>query len=107
MSASRTRKRKRRALLEKLRAEFKEKRQDPGALAKLLRRHAESSLRLWDIARPADDDRPLDEAERAMIGQIVAPRLAGMTPGSVHRCHELSGMDAETAWSVSVSKSHG
>jgi hypothetical protein len=85
MSWSRTRARKRRARLEKVRAEFQEKRQDPGALEDLLREHAESSLRLWDVARPAAGDKPLDDAERAMIAQVVAPRLAGMTPGSVRR----------------------
>ena len=46
-----------------------------------------------------------------MIAQSVAPRLAGMTPGSVHRRHELSGKGAtrtkcRTAWNVSSLKSH-
>jgi hypothetical protein len=26
----------------------------------------------------------------AMIAQVVAPHLAGMTPGSVHRRHKLA-----------------
>ena len=90
MSRSRTRARNRRARLENVRAEFEEKRQDPEALAALLRWLAELDFCVWVIARPAAGDRPLDEAERAMIAQSVAPRLAGMTPGSVHRRHELS-----------------
>jgi hypothetical protein len=90
MPRSRTRARKRRALLENVRAEFEEKRRDPEALAALLRRLAESDLCVWAIARPAASNMPLDEAERAMIAQVVAPRLAGMTPGSIHRRHELS-----------------
>jgi hypothetical protein len=90
MSRSRTRARNRRARLEKVRAEFEEKRQDPEALEDLLRRKAESNFCIWAIARPAAGAKPLDEAERAMIAQIVAPPLAGMTPGSVHRRHELS-----------------
>ena len=87
MPRGRTRARNRRARLEKLHTEFAEKRQDPEALADLLRRHAESDLCVWAIARPAASDKPLDEAERAMIAQIVAPRLAGMTPGSVGHRH--------------------
>jgi hypothetical protein len=90
MPRSRTRARNRRARLEKVRAEFEENRQDPGALAAWLRRRAESDLCVWAIARLAAGDKPLDEDERAMIAQSVAPRLAGMTPGSVHRRRELS-----------------
>lgn len=30
---------------------------------------------------------PLTGTERAMIAQVVAPHLAGMTPGSVERRH--------------------
>jgi hypothetical protein len=73
-----------------LRADFEQSRQYPEALAALLRRHAESDLCVWAIAHPAASDRPLDEAERAMIAQIVAPQLAGMTPGSVHRRYEFA-----------------
>jgi hypothetical protein len=70
------------------RAEFEQKRQDPGALETFLHRRAGSDLCIWAIARPAPGDKPLDEAELAMIAQIVAPRLAGMTPSSVHRRYE-------------------
>jgi hypothetical protein len=89
MSRSRTRARNRRSRLEGIRAEFEQERKDPGALADLLRRVAASDLCVWAIARPSDD-KPLDDDERAMIAQTVAPRLAGMTPGSVHRRHEFS-----------------
>ena len=61
MSRSRTRARNRRALLEKVRAEFEEKRRDPEALAVLLRRIAGSDLCVWAIARPAPGDRPLGD----------------------------------------------
>lgn len=71
----------------------------------LLRRLATSNHRVWAIARPASGDQPLDDAELAMISQIVAPRLAGMTPSLIHRCHDLSGMDAETAWNLANRKS--
>jgi hypothetical protein len=90
MSRSRTRARNRRARLELIRAEFDRKRDDPEALAHLLSRLADSDICIWPIARLADVDRPLDEAERAMIAQTVAPRLAGMAPGSVRRRHEFS-----------------
>jgi hypothetical protein len=106
MPRSRTRARNRRARLEKVRTVFEEKRRDPEALADLLRQLAESDLCVWAIARPAAGAKPLDEGERAMIAQVVAPRLAGMTPGAVHLRHKLSGMDAETAWNVSKSQSH-
>ena len=105
MSQRRTRARKRRARIAKARAEFEEKRQNPEALANLLRQVAESDLCVWTIARPAAGDKPLDEDERAMIAQIVAPPLAGMTPGTVHGRHKLSGMDARTAWNVSSRRS--
>ena len=97
MSRSRTRSRNRRARLEMIRAEFQQNREDPEALAHLLCRYADSDLRVWAIARPADGDRPLDEAERAMIAQTVAPRLAGKTPGSVHRRHKLSERNGPVA----------
>lgn len=90
MSRSRTRARNRRARLEKDRAEFREKRRDPEALENMLRRLAGSDTCVWAVAGGADDE-PLDEAERAMIAQIVAPRLAGMTPGAVRSRHERSG----------------
>ena len=64
--------RHRRARLEKLCVEFEEKRLDPGALAAWLRRLAESDLCVWAIARRAARDKPLDEAEQAMIAQSVA-----------------------------------
>jgi hypothetical protein len=39
----------------------------------------------------AATEKPLDDAETAMVAQSVAPHLAGMTPGSVYRRHELAG----------------
>lgn len=86
MSRSRTRARNRRARIERIRAEFEEKRQDAAAFAELLRRLAASDLCVWQIARGT----PLKGDERAMIAQSVAPRLAGMTPGSVYRRYEES-----------------
>jgi hypothetical protein len=104
MSRSCTRARKRRARLKELRAAFQATRQDPEALEDLLRRQAESSHCLWDIARPDIGDTPLDEAEQAMIAQVVAPRLAGLS--TVRRLHERSGMDAETAHKYQSQRSH-
>jgi hypothetical protein len=86
MPRSRTRARNRRAHVEKIRADFMEKLKDPAAFAELLRRLAASDHCVWHIARGT----PLKEDERAMIAQSVAPRLAGMTPGSVYRRYEES-----------------
>jgi hypothetical protein len=66
------------------------------ALADFLRRVAESNLCVWDVARPAAGDEPLDDMELAMIAQTVAPPLAGMAPGSVHRRHEFSRRTGST-----------
>ena len=90
MSRGRTRARRRRAQIEKVRAEFEETRSDPEAFAQLLRRLADSDLSVWAIARSAATEKPLDDAEAAMIAQVVAPHLAGMTPGSVYRRHQLA-----------------
>ncbi len=90
MSRSRTRARNRRALREEARAEFEKSRENPEAFAALLRRLAASNHCVWAIARLATGDKPLDEAEAAMIAQVVAPDLAGMTNGSVHRRHKLA-----------------
>jgi len=90
MSGARTRARRRRALLEEVRAEFKEKRANAEAFAHLLRRIADSDQCVWAVAQSAARDNPLDDAEKAMIAQVVAPHLAGMTQGSVHRRHELA-----------------
>ena len=90
MSRGRTRARRRRAHIEKVRAEFEETRSNPEAFASLLRRLAASDLSVWAIARSAATEKPLDDAEVAMIAQIVAPHLAGMTPGSVYRRHQLA-----------------
>ena len=62
------------ARLEKLRAEFEEKRLTRGPWRHWLASGAPGSdLCVWDIARLAASDKPLDEAERAMIAQSVAP----------------------------------
>jgi hypothetical protein len=91
MSRGRSRaRRRRRAHIEKFRAEFEQARSNPEAFAQLLRRLANSDLSIWAIARSAATEKPLDDAEAAMIAQIVAPHLAGMTPGSVHHRHLLA-----------------
>jgi DNA-binding XRE family transcriptional regulator len=87
MSRSRTRARNRRALLEKVCAEFEQKRNDPEAFACLLVRLAASDLCVWAIAQSAARDKPLSVAERAIIAQLVAPHLAGNTSGLVLRRH--------------------
>ena len=53
--------------------------QDNGALWQLLRDINRSPLCVWDVAR----DVKCTEEERAMIAQVVAPHLAGMTPRDV------------------------
>jgi len=90
MSRGRTRARRRRARIEKARAEFVQTRSNLEAFAQLLRRLAASDLSVWAIARSATPEKPLDDAEAAMIAQIVAPHLAGMTPGSIFRRHQLA-----------------
>ncbi len=107
MSRSRSRVRKRRALFEKLRADFRGKRQDPEAMEKLLRWLAQSNYCVWAVASAREDDIPLDDAERAMIAQIVAPRMACMTPGSVHRRYEESARRNGAAKSIEVEEQRG
>lgn len=85
MSRTRTRARNRRARLERFRAEFARFRDNPAKLSALLKDLSESDIPVWPIAEAAAGDRLLDDAERAMIAQAVAPHLAGMTPGSVWR----------------------
>lgn len=89
MSRCRTRARRRRARSEESLAEFARVRHDPQALCALLKRLADDDTPVWPLAQAAAGDAPLSEEERAMIGQIVAPELAGMTPGSVKRRHEM------------------
>jgi hypothetical protein len=88
MSGARTRARKRRARFEKVCVEFVETRKNPGAFEKLLRHIAESDQCVWAVARSAAKEIPLDDAECAMIAQVVAPHLAGMTSGGVFRRQE-------------------
>jgi hypothetical protein len=83
MSRSRTRARNRRAQREGLLAEFESKRENPEAFSAMLRLLAESDIHVWALARLVS--KPLDDAESAMISQVVAPHLSGRTPGSVHR----------------------
>jgi hypothetical protein len=85
MTRSDTRGRTRRALHEKACAEFAMKRDNPEALVALLRRLSESDVSVWAVARSAARDKPLDEEERAMIAEIVAPHLAYMSSGSILR----------------------
>ncbi|HEY7314606.1 MAG TPA: hypothetical protein VH643_34980 [Gemmataceae bacterium] len=90
MSRGRTRARRRRAHIEKVRAEFEQTRSNPEAFEQLLRRLAASDQSVWAIARSVGTEKPLDDAEMAMVAQIVAPHLAGMTPGSIYRRHQLA-----------------
>ncbi len=90
MPRGRTRARQRRARIEKVRSEFQEARSNPKAFEQLLRQLADSDLRVWEIAQSAAAEKPLDDEEAAMIAQIVAPRLAGMTSGCVYRRHQMA-----------------
>src|SRR5262245_22869055 len=64
-------------------------------IVKLLQRINASDVTVWPFVTQLEAGVPaakyaLEEfaAVRALIAQIVAPQLAGMTPGSVHRRHE-------------------
>jgi len=61
-------------------------RADNGELWRLLRDIASSGRCVWDVTRAVG----CTDDEIAMIAQAVAPRLAGMTPGSVFRRHKLA-----------------
>jgi predicted kinase len=90
MSRGKNRARRRRARIERVRAEFEQARSNPEVFEQFLRRLAASDQSVWVIARSATTEKPLDDAETAMVAQIVAPHLAGMTPGSVHHRHLLA-----------------
>ena len=57
-----------------------------GELWRLLCDIERGGLCVWDVARAVH----CTEDETAMIARAVAPRLAGMTPGSVLRRHKLA-----------------
>lgn len=88
MSRSETRAKRRVARHEQRISDFSQARKDPAALAALLKRLAASDIPIWPIAEAVSRSSPLDAAERAMIAQVVAPHLAGRTPGSVVRRQE-------------------
>jgi hypothetical protein len=90
MPRGHTRARRRRARIERVRAEFEQARSNPEVFEQLLRRLADSDLSVWEIAQSATKENPLDDAEAAMICQIVAPNLAAMTSGCVFRRHQLA-----------------
>lgn len=79
-----------RAQFERFRAEFQAKRNDPGAFLDLIERIVASDEPVWAVARSATKEKPLDDDERSMLAALVAPHLAGMTPGSVYRRRRLA-----------------
>jgi hypothetical protein len=85
MSRYRTRARGRRARFEEAVAEFKQLRADPEAFRAFLIRLRESKFCVKKVAKAASIDWLQSDDEVAMIDQIVAPHLAGMTPGAVHK----------------------
>jgi flagellar basal body rod protein FlgB len=82
--------RNRRAEFEEVCAEFQEKRNNPGAFAELLQRIANSDHCVWTVAKSAARENPLDDSEKAMIAEVVAPDLAWRSPGLVYRFKELA-----------------
>ncbi len=82
--------RTRRAEFEEVCAEFQEQRDNPGAFAELLQRIANSDHCLWVVAKTAARENPLDDSERAMIAQFVAPELAWRSPRLLYRFKELA-----------------
>lgn len=85
MSRSQTRARRRCARIAGYGAEFARLRHNPLALLGFLKSLSSHDVPIWPVAEAAARCRPLDEAERAMVAQVVAPRLAGMTSGSVRQ----------------------
>lgn len=53
-------------------------------LVQALKELANSPFQVWDVL----DGLNLDDEDRALIAEIVAPPLAGCTPGNVHRRYE-------------------
>lgn len=88
MSRARSRAGKRRARRAALLERFARAREDPGTLAALVTELVRRDVAVWPVAEEAARGRPLTGSERALIAQIVAPHLAGKTPGNVHRRHE-------------------
>lgn len=85
MPRSATRARKRRRFIDEYRRQFVVLRRDPESLVAFLRYCAAADIPLWAVCCPYEGDRPLDDSEQAMIAQLIAPHLAGMTPGSIRK----------------------
>ena len=79
-----------RAVFEEVCAEFQEQRNNPGAFAELLQRIANSDHCVWAVAKTAARENPLDDSERAMIAEVVAPDLAWRSPRLAYRFKELA-----------------
>ena len=79
-----------RAEFDKICDEFQEQRNNPLAFAELLQRIAHSDYCVWAVAQSAAKDSPLDDSERAMIAQVIAPELAWRSPSVAYRFKELA-----------------
>ena len=82
MPRTETRARQRRVRFNTLCSEFDRSRGNPETFWGLLRRIANSDVRVWAVAEAATVQLPLDEAELAMVAQAAAPQLVRMTPGT-------------------------
>lgn len=86
MSRKHSREREAAARRERRIVEFNRARADPVAFRRLLTRLAACPKPLWPFAElAASRDRPLDDAERVMIQEAVAPHLVRMKPGTAQR----------------------
>lgn len=90
MSRHHARERKKRALFDQRRTEFARVRSDSAALAVFVTRLAASGDPVWPVAQAGAGDRPLDDDERAMVSQAVAPHLTGGTSGVAERRHRMA-----------------
>jgi hypothetical protein len=66
--------------------DFDRNRESPAAFWATLIRLERADIPLWELALLSP--KPLKESEAVMLAQVVAPPLAGMTPGSVHDRHK-------------------
>lgn len=89
MSRMRTRARKRRAHFEQRVDEFSRARSNLALLHDHLTDLLAFDTPIWPIAEASSRSNPLDDAERAMVAQFVAPHLVSKPPGPVRMRHAV------------------
>lgn len=97
MSRKQTREREAAARRERKIAEFNRARADLEVFRRLLTLLAACPKPLWPFAElAAGRDRPLDEVERVMIQEAIAPHLVRMKPGTAHERIAREAADRES-----------